>query len=327
MKGWETSVKNTKASFAKFPQNQFEDLSIAQMKRIIEVFFGKIVKVGFITLGSPWEYFEKELSNADNTAISLRPFINTLNSNAVDKALAKTERYVQNGIISPEIYASKSVREDTTEKYFADLTQDAFSKDLLRFKEVIRTSVGEKYRYKALTEAQFEELISITFDRIVESPVVKSPDDLKRLIFANGIMAEKITTKGRYYRFAPIYWYSWGLVNSALENEEKKERKKQNKEEQQPNNTTTEQMLDRAERYQNGETTHGQIDFTNNRVNGKKGACTIDNKMGYAIDCSPKDYDYKDFEDVIFEVKIGKNKHKPTRSWYYAINIRPACKE
>lgn len=161
------------------------------MKLIIEVFFGKIVKVGVITLGSPWEYFEKELSNADNTAISLRPFINTLNSNAVDKALAKTERYVQNGIISSEIYASKSVREDTTEKYFADLTQDAFSKDLLRFKEVIRTSVGEKYRYKALTESQFEELISITFERIVESPVVKAPDDLKRLIFANGIMAEK----------------------------------------------------------------------------------------------------------------------------------------
>ena len=215
-------IKNTKTSFAKFPQNQFKDLSITQMKPIIDVFFGKIVKVGVITLGSPWEYFENELSNADNTAISLRPFINTLNSNAVDKALAKTERYVQNGIISSKIYASKSVREETTEKYFADLTQDAFSKDLLRFKEVIRTSIGEKFRYKSLTEAQFEELITITFDRIIESPVVKSPDDLKRLIFANGIMAEKITTKGRYYRFAPIYWYSWGLVNSALEKEEKK---------------------------------------------------------------------------------------------------------
>ena len=219
-------IKNTKASFAKFPQNQFKDLSIAQMKLIIEVFFGKIVKVGVITLGSPWDYFEKELSNADNTAISLRPFINTLNSNAVDKALAKTERYVQNGIISSEIYASKSVRDDTTEKYFADLTQDEFSKDLLRFKEVIRTSVGEKYRFKALTETQFKELISITFDRIVGSSVVKAPDDLKRLIFANGIMAEKITTKGRYYRFAPIYWYSWGLVNSALEKEEKKKTSK-----------------------------------------------------------------------------------------------------
>jgi hypothetical protein len=43
-------------------------------------------------------------------------------------------------------------------------------------------------------------------------------------------MAEKTTTKGRYYRFAPIYWYSWGLVNSALENEEKKKSKQSNNE-------------------------------------------------------------------------------------------------
>ena len=320
-------IKNTKSSFTKFPQNQFKDLSIAQMKLIIEVFFGKIVKVGVVTLGSPWEYFEKELANADNTAISLRPFINTLNSNAVDKALAKTERYVQNGIISSEIYASKSVREETTEKYFDDLTQDPFSQDLVQFKEVINTSIGEKYRYKALTESQFEELIYTTFDRIIDSPVVKTPSDLKSLIFANGIMAKKITTKGTYYRFAPIYWYSWGLVNSALENEEKKERKRQSKEEQQPKEPVSEHKFDKVGKYQNGETSHGQIDRTNNRVIGEKGACTIDNKMGYAIDCSPKEYDYRDFEDVIFEVKIGKNKFKSTESWYYAINIRPACEE
>lgn len=215
-------IKNTQKSFAKFPRNQFKSLSIAEMTPIIRVFFGSVVKVGVANLGTPWEYFEKELANADHTAISLRPFINTMDSNAVDKALSITEKYVQNGIISPEIYASKSVRDDTTEKYFADLTQDAFSKDLLRFKEVIRTSIGEPYRYKSLTESQFEELVSITFDRIHESEVVKTTDDLKRLIFANGIMAEKITTKGRYFTFAPIYWYSWGLVNSSLEKEDKK---------------------------------------------------------------------------------------------------------
>ncbi len=224
-------IKNTKKSFEKFPCNQFKSLNLAEMAHIIRVFFGNLVKVtknDDKNLGTPWEYFEKELSNADNTAISLRPFINTLDSNAVDKALAKTERYVHE-IISPEIYASKSVREETTEKYFNDLTQDAFSKDLLRFREVIRSSVGEPYRYKALTEIQFEKLIEITFERIFDSAVVKAPDDLKRLIFANGIMAEKITTKGKFYRFAPIYWYSWGLVNSALENEEKKKSKQPTK--------------------------------------------------------------------------------------------------
>lgn len=299
-------IKNTKASFAKFPQNQFKDLSIAQMKLIIEVFFGKIVKVGVITLGSPWEYFEKELSNADNTAISLRPFINTLNSNAVDKALAKTERYVQNGIISPEIYASKSVREDTTEKYFADLTQDAFSKDLLRFKEVIRTSVGEKYRYKALTEAQFEELISITFDRIVESPVVKSPDDLKRLIFANGIMAEKITTKGRYYRFAPIYWYSWGLVNSALEKEEKKKASK----------------VVSTKALEEGQTYTGQI------IEVKDYYGRIRKKVKCANHPYPLEIrdeflsDYYEDDVVTFTAKKEANRRDSSKSFWYATNIQ-----
>lgn len=299
-------IKNTKASFAKFPQNQFKDLSMAQMKLIIEVFFGKIVKVGVITLGSPWEYFEKELSNADNTAISLRPFINTLNSNAVDKALTKTERYVQNGIISPEIYASKSVREVTTEKYFDDLTQDAFSKDLLRFKEVIRTSVGEKYRYKALTEAQFEELISITFDRIVESPVVKSPEDLKRLIFANGIMAEKITTKGRYYRFAPIYWYSWGLVNSALEKEEKKKASKvvstKALEEEQ---TYTGQVIEVKDRY-------GRI--------RKKVKCA---NHPHPLEIRDEFFsDYYEDDVVTFTAKKEANRRDHSKSFWYATNIQ-----
>lgn len=299
-------IKNTKASFAKFPQNQFKDLSMAQMKLIIEVFFGKIVKVGVITLGSPWEYFEKELSNADNTAISLRPFINTLNSNAVDKALTKTERYVQNGIISPEIYASKSVREVTTEKYFDDLTQDAFSKDLLRFKEVIRTSVGEKYRYKALTEVQFEELISITFDRIVESPVVKSPDDLKRLIFANGIMAEKITTKGRYYRFAPIYWYSWGLVNSALEKEEKKKASKvvstKALEEEQ---TYTGQVIEVKDRY-------GRI--------RKKVKCA---NHPHPLEIRDEFFsDYYEDDVVTFTAKKEANRRDHSKSFWYATNIQ-----
>ena len=215
-------INNTKKRFEKFPKNQFNSLSRAEMDPIIKVFFGSSVKVGAASLGTPWEYFEKELANADNTAICLRPFINTLNTNAVDKALARTEKYVRNGIISPEIYASKSVRDEATERYFSDLTQDAFSKDLVRFKEVIRTSIGEPYRFKSLSESQFEELIDLTFSRISESEVVKSTDDLKRLIFANGIIARKVTTKGCYYRFAPIYWYSWGLVNSVLEKEERK---------------------------------------------------------------------------------------------------------
>lgn len=298
-------IKNTKASFAKFPQNQFKDLSLAPMKLIIEVFFGRIVKVGDVKLGTPWEYFEKELSNADNTAISLRPFINTLNSNAIDKALAKTERLI-NSIISSEIYASKSVRDEATEKYFADLTQDAFSKDLLRLKEVIRTSIGERFRYKALTEAQFEELITITFDRIVESPVVKAPDDLKRLIFANGIMAEKITTKGRYYRFAPIYWYSWGLVNSALEKEEKKK----------VSNVEYTKILKEGQIYT------GQVIEVKDYYGRIRKKVKCEN---YSIPLEIRDEflsDYYEGDMVTFTAKKEANRNDQSKSFWYATNVQ-----
>lgn len=299
-------IKNTKKSFEKFPRNQFKSLSTGEMTPIIRVFFGNIVKIGVVTLGSPWEYFEIELSNADNTAISLRPFINTMDSNAVDKALAKTERYVQNGIISPEIYASKTVREETTEKYFADLTQDAFSKDLLRFKEVIRTSTGEQFRYKSLTEKQFDDLISITFNRISESEVVKTPDDLKRLVFANGIMAEKITTKGRYYRFAPIYWYSWGLVNSVLEKEEKKKMSKVE---------SSKELID-------GESYEGKIieekDFYGRY---RKRVKCLNHPNSLEIRDKALDDFYED--DIIsFVARKEKNRRDSSKDYWFATNVR-----
>ena len=219
-------IKNTKAAFKKAPGNQFRSLMREEMSPVIQVFFGRAVKVRDSYLGSPWEYFSKELANADNSAISLRPFINTFDHNAVDRALGRTERYVKE-IISPEIYASREVRIDSTDKYFLDLAQDEFSRDLLKFKDVLMSATGEQFRYKSLNETQFNNLINLVFSKIIDSPVVKSPDDLISLIFANGIMSEKITSIGKFYRFASIYHYAWGLANGELESEEKKKKKEE----------------------------------------------------------------------------------------------------
>lgn len=229
---YDTVVKRMENEFKTFPYNQFKeyrDSSIARanMGTLISAFFGKEVRVGSAHLGSPWDYFSKELSNADNSAISLRPFINTLDRNAVDAALKYSAKWIH-VILSSEIYATKEVRDLATTNYFKDLTSDDFSKDLVRFKDVIRTSGGENYRFKSLSEKLFEDLIDATIERIESeggSEVIKSKRDLKNMIFANGIMAEKITTKGRYYTFAPIYWYSWGLANSVLENEDARSQK------------------------------------------------------------------------------------------------------
>lgn len=219
-------IGNTQKAFKKAPGNQFRSLMMVEMAPVIQVFFGKAVKVRDAYLGSPWEYFSKELANADNSAISLRPFINTFDHNAVDKALGRTERYVKE-IISPEIYASREVRNDSTNKYFLDLAQDEFSRDLLKFKDVLMSAAGEPFRFKSLTETQFNDLINLVFSKIEDSPVVKSSDDLISLIIANGIMAEKITNIGKFYRFASIYHYAWGLENGKLESEDKKKKKEE----------------------------------------------------------------------------------------------------
>ena len=218
-------IKNTMAAFKKAPGNQFRSLMREEMSPIIQVFFGRAVKVRDSYLGSPWEYFSKELANADNSAISLRPFINTFDHNAVDRALGCTVRYVRE-IISPEIYASREVRIDSTNNYFLDLAKDEFSRDLLKFKDVLMSATGKQFMYKSLNETQFNDLINLVFKKIIDSPVVKFPEDLISLIFANGIMSEKITRIGKFYRFASIYHYAWGLANGELESEEKKKEEK-----------------------------------------------------------------------------------------------------
>ena len=216
----ESYISNCCKSFLAFPYNQFKSLTRAEMTPLVEIFFGMQVNPGNSRLGHPWEYFEKELSNADNNSISLRPFINTLDGNAVDKALGRTERYVKE-IISPSIYASKDVREKATESYFEDLAKDPFSKDLLKLRDFIKSDKGKDFKYKSLTETQYADLLRNVFALIQDSEVVRNEKDLDNLITANGIMARKPTSHGIYYVFAPIYFYSWGLQNGDLEKESK----------------------------------------------------------------------------------------------------------
>ena len=220
----ENYINMCKNRFSEFPFNQFEKCTRAELSPLVEIFFGRQVTPGISRLGHPWEYFEKDLSNADNNSISLRPFINRLDGNAVDKALGRTERHVTE-IISPNIYASKEVRDKATDSYFDDLVKDTFSNDLEKLREFIRSDRGVNFRYKSLKESEYATLLNEVFAMISDSEVVKTEKDLDNLISANGIMARKPTSHGTYYIFAPIYFYSWGLRDGDLEKENKLEYK------------------------------------------------------------------------------------------------------
>lgn len=206
-------IRITKTTFEN-NNNQFKTFDKPSMDLLINVFFGKEVNPQGAHLGRPWDYFKNTLANADGTSISLRPFINTLAGNAIEEALSTPIRYVKE-ILSPEIYASRQVRINTSNTYFYDLTQDEFSQDLQELQVLINSEAGKPFRYKELNETQFKEMLAIILSRLTSSTVVKSEDDFKKMLYANGIMAEKPTPGGKYYRFAPLYWYGWGLANSS----------------------------------------------------------------------------------------------------------------
>lgn len=191
----------------------------AEINGYINVFFGEnVVSNKGNRLGSPQTYFKNNLSNADRKSISLRPFINTLDKNAIETALKQIIPYghVQE-LISSYIYASRDVRIKAANEYFMDLAKDDY-KDLQRFHSYLMSDNGKPYRLKTLTEKTFNMLI----DEIIKSyqgkfETIKISDDLKDMLYATGIMAEKPTTGGKLYQFAPIYFYAWGLKNSKYD--------------------------------------------------------------------------------------------------------------
>ncbi|MCQ2049663.1 MAG: AAA family ATPase [Candidatus Saccharibacteria bacterium] len=211
--------------------NQFRSLNEAEMVPLVRAFFGSEVKTEDGDYGKPWNYFEKELANADHDSISLRPFINTLNF-SLKKLFSKSMDDTATEMIPPTVYASRECRVHTADEYFNDLSRDGISADLLEFREIVLNNPAD-YGYTSLPERIYNSLIHQTFMVLQEkakveerSTAIEKEQDLKDLIDANGIMVKTVTSMGIFYRFAPIYWFAWGLENSVIENEEKKQIKK-----------------------------------------------------------------------------------------------------
>lgn len=218
----------TNQTFAKDDLYQFRSLNEAEMVPLVRAFFGTEVKTADGDYGKPWDYFEKELANADHDSISLRPFINTLHL-SIDKILSESKQESASEILPPRVYASEENRVKAANTYFEDLASDAFSADLLIFRQVVLAD-RLTYGYTSLPERLYNSLIQQTFVVLQEtakveerSAVIEKEQDLRDLIDANGIMAKTLTSMGVFYRFAPIYWFAWRLRDSVFENEEKKQ--------------------------------------------------------------------------------------------------------
>lgn len=209
----DSRIKNFDENF-----HQFKSLNEAEMLPVVQTFFGKEVVYDNKSYGKPWTFFANELANADQNSISLRPFVNLLKCslNEVDLNNSKTKC---SEILNSSIYASNKVRLDAANMYFDDIVKDPTAADLRHLRVIVKEKL--KYQFKSLHADLFNDLITEVYAKIQNNAdhIVDSLDKLKALIFANGIMAKKETTRGTFYSFAPIYWFPWKLRDSFAENE------------------------------------------------------------------------------------------------------------
>lgn len=263
----------------------------------VNAFFGTKVVVGDRFLGNAYKYFKDNLCNADRNSISLRPFINTLNDNAISAELDPRNSYKPiTAIISSESYANKEVRDRATREYFRDLTRDEFSEDLIKFREFLDYKDGDPYRFKSLNQSLYEQLLTNICEKYQqELKIAKTPSDLNSMLEANGIIAEKITREGKFYQFAPLYYYIWALKNSKFDE-------------------TEERKNSRIGKFVSGVLANGMpANFV----------ITVDKRYLIKYD----DSKFKENQLVQFDLKSEPNKFDKNTPYNYATNLKPYTDE
>jgi len=205
---------------------QFPTFDRANLKNLVEIFFGRKVNPKGANLGDPWQYFEKQLSNAAGK-ISMRLFINTLTTDVIDKGLENSNPHVKE-VISPDLYASREVRIKVAESYFNDMaSEEDFTDDLQKLREYINSENGKEFRKKILSESEFNTLLNniiITYKHDLRA--VETPAEFAQLIYASGLMKEIYKRGRKIYRFSPMFEYPWGLVGKSYEEDDDNQEEK-----------------------------------------------------------------------------------------------------
>lgn len=200
---------------------QFPTFDRPNLKYLVEIFFGReVIPVKGSNLGHPWQYFEKQLSNAGEK-ISMRLFINTLTTDVIDKGLENSYPHVHE-VISPEIYASREVRIKVAESYFNDMaSEEDFTVDLQKLRDFINSEKGKDFRKKTLDELEFNTLLNNIIEIYRHDlRAVETPAELAQLIYASGLMKEVYRRGHKIYKFSPMFEYPWGLAGKLYDEDD-----------------------------------------------------------------------------------------------------------
>lgn len=214
-------------------------LKIELINALLNTFFGSDIKSpSNLSLGTPYQFFFMNFSNADGT-ISLRPFLNLIKGSVENGLknilpnLKQSDIYTEKPIFpqfkdnppfNPILHycytTNADVRDKATEDHFGDLTQEEGNqviKDTINY--IKDLPKGHKYKKNALTHTEMDELLQNMIDKSV--PKIKETiTDIKKLLTINGIIIND--EKFKMYRFAQMYKYWLGLSSRSARPEKAK---------------------------------------------------------------------------------------------------------
>jgi MinD-like ATPase involved in chromosome partitioning or flagellar assembly len=195
------------------------------LKSLVEIFFGSLVDNRNESFGFSYDWFYKNLKNADNT-ISLRPFLELIKF-AMQVALAKEvplthKEYLDlndiidrkgkdqadTPILSGNYFANGTIRSLCVKRYFEDLKKEAGNDFLRHLEDTLKNNdQADRFRKSFLYENQLVDLINLVKKlHNFEISVI----DAKELLIANGII-KKNFNQPTSYSFAFLYKYYFGL--------------------------------------------------------------------------------------------------------------------
>ena len=128
-------------------------------------------------------------------------------------AYTDSNTYIQ-AILDPKFYDTQMNRDKAANEYFNDMAQgDDYTSDILKFKDYLTGPKGEQYRYQELEEEDFEKLLEGVYNVNKDSLISENISQLRNQLIAAGVVAV-IPRRYKIYKFAPMFYYSWGLKSS-----------------------------------------------------------------------------------------------------------------
>ncbi len=221
-----------------------------QIDILLNTFFGKEIKTyRGVNLGTPFDFFFLNFSNANQENISLRPFINIM-SGTIQKGLRNElptsidiegiedkespyeyyPQYKNNPPIVPVLHyvyvTDPGERVKATQEHFNDLTKETGNNWLQNIIECIqnlkkaKSEVLQGLRKVVLTEEEMEMLLDEVLKNIGNDSKDKpNTKILSNLLEINGIAYHD--KKNKIYRFAQMYKYWLGLKSKKNYGNEK----------------------------------------------------------------------------------------------------------